>query len=358
MGGTCLLLCALRVKQTITIQTTVLLHYFSAKIESLKNPIFVCLFFLVAHSLFAHDGDMLNKLIRDKIKELQLSSVKVYLEYPDSIYFHEFIKFDSRGNRIEHVYPFGNGLERRTYQIDEQNRMVRSIEYDNADTSKAINEIRFIYIDSSQYSSEYAMLGEKPFETKHHRTWEINDTMWSEEIEINVEFGSKSKSLSRFTHIGDSLRISEFISFDDDGKMHDIAAYYTLNRTLDNGNTMVREGQYIIQSGAFENISPQDYYSNPEKYLRMQLDGAFKYEYGDDILLQFIYDAEGKLIQEGYGMFDMKTFEYDVANRPSKTNYWNYNDQNELVVVSTDTYEYDIRGLPEVITNYSSTSRM
>lgn len=314
----------------------------------MKLNIFISLVItLIGYSSFAHNGELLDSLIKAKAAEYNINSVTIKLSYDDTVYIHEVKKFDSNGNIIDHIIPSAHGIDRRSFKYDSLSRKTQFVRFDKQDTSKIISEVNYTYVDSTYYFSEHS--------TENHPLYEINtykytvskDTFWVEHIEKRLKYNKEEKSVSRYTTFGDTLSVSEFIKYNSDGKMDKIKAHYTLLRKDSAGNTIRTSGQYYVKADEIQYISMKDYFENQESYLQKQLDGEYEYEYGEDIYSYMIYNPSGQLIQNGYGIFDKQTYEYNSDKQLIKTTHWDsVEDGYGIVKVATDNYSYDDRGLP------------
>lgn len=328
----------------------------------MKNIFLLTLFITLVSSnlaLYAQDSPddvILGELIRTKAKELEIESMCIKMYSSDKEYIHLIQLFDKNGNTIEFIQPFGNQIFRKKYKYDSLGRTTSFTYYNIEDSSKIDFEIKNYYIDSTKYIQEYYNnTGKLTRTTTSTRSVDEQGREWYEDIRLYVDNQRKEKNLSRFTHIGDTLLISEYVKYDKEEKMNDIETTYQLIRKDSLGNLIKTSGDYLLKEEFWNqfHITPEllkDYYQNKEKYIQHQLDGKYAYEYGEDIHSYKIINSKNLLIQDGYGIYK-KIFEYNSQNKLIKKVQYGTSEikigaQDEIVT----HYKYYTNGLPKSIT--------
>lgn len=328
----------------------------------LNIRIFIILLILhfVGQNVYSQADEMIDTLLNSKIKELGVREVTVWVRtkssYHDTTQFNETKRYDRKGNRVEHFFPYGRGLERRVYKYDSLDRTVAFFRFDNKDTTKVISEKYWTFIDSAHTKTELYHLNHELYSREFSNVELDGDTVWFHHDK--TEFPSKRREVkaTRYRVIGDTLAITEYIKYDDSLKLSKIDAYFKVTRQQSDSTFLYMEGQYILASEAFDDFHVDrelmiDYYRNPDKYLQMQLDGKFPYEYHPDPFIYRILDSRKRIIQDGVG-WSKVTFEYDDSNRLLKTVSWGMEEgeyYGPLIQTGTKTYYYREDGLPEKI---------
>lgn len=303
---------------------------------------------------------MIDTLLKSKIKELGVKEVTVMIRtksaFHDTTQFNETSRYDQRGNRVEHFFPYGRGLDRRRYEFDSLDRNVAFYRYDNKDTTKLTSEKYWTYIDSTHTKTELYHLNHELYSTELSEVEVRGDTLWFHHDKTEHPYNRREVKSTRYRVIGDTLAITEYIKYNDSLKLSKIDAYYNVTRKQPDGTYLYMEGQYIISSEAFDDFHidrelMMDYYRNPDKYLQMQLDGKFPYEYHPDPFTYQILDSNKRLIRDGVG-WSKVTFEYDDNNRLLKTVSWGQEEgeyYGPLIETGVKTFYYREDGLPEKI---------
>lgn len=316
----------------------------------------------LCNTAFSQVEAMMDTLLNSKVKELGIKEVLVWRRsknmFEDTTYFVESKKYDSRGRMIENVSPYGRGVERRVYKYDSLDHKTGFFRYDRMDTTKLISEKYWIYIDSNEYDVELYHNDHKLYRKQKHVSKESTDTLWFFTESYEPDYNKTENKTTRVRTIGDTLTILEYIKYDDSLKLKDIDTYYHVYRKRKDGTKLYLEGQYLMAddySRIFMNDRDKmiDVYRHPEKYLQMQLDGKFEFEYDDDPFTYRVYDEKDRLIQDGVG-FMKSTFSYDDHDRIVEAVTWGQNDEERygpLIQISVAHYFYRKDGLPEKITS-------
>lgn len=312
-------------------------------------------------------SEILDTVIQSRAVELGIIDVTVYSKQKDSrtdtIYLNEYMRFDTHGNVIENYWPYGRGLDRRVFKYDSLNRKIAFYHYDNKDTAKVNSERHWNYKDST-YTKETAFNAERGLTRTQITTVEFaEDTFWFHHDRIDHEFDRREKKTTRVRVYEDTLQVTEYIKYDDSLKIRDVDVYYKVNRRLEDGKILLMQGEYVLANVFDEDYTDyetiQDIYRNPEKYLKMQLDGAFEYEYHDPFTYQ-IYDSLKRIIQDGQG-WSKKTFDYDQKGNLIRVNHWGQNEEERygpLIIKSRAFIVYESTGLPRFIVSQDSDQEM
>lgn len=314
-------------------------------------------FLFLAHFAMCQIEDV-DTVITSRAKNLSLKEVvikRMDLEQ-DTLLIK---RFDNQGNIIESLSPLVGNTERIVYQFDTLQRKTRLVIYNNEDTTKIDSERKWYYKDSNHYTVEVFGENHRLYETTEFEITYHGDTAWVTEFETNHDFTTKDKKVSRYTQVGDSLLVSEFITYTKEGELHGINAYYDLRKQNDVGQFVHTAGQYTISSKVWDNFHKdfdllKDFYSNPAKYLQKQLNGEFPYEYDEFPHTYEVYNAQHQLIQNGNWPFK-ELYEYNSNGQLVKKVIWgeNWLNDNEIVPHEETIYEYDNNGLPKSITSKS-----
>ncbi len=322
----------------------------------------LALFLCFASVLVAQEQEV-SGLTDSLVRKFGVSEMRIELRsispVNDSTYWIGTMYYDERGNLKESVSPlYRNKFERRIYAYDSLDRRVLYREYDAEDTSIFHSETKWIYRDSLHYRKELFYEGQMQSYTEYQLRY-APDTLWMTEDEYNLEYDTHEHKLSRYRYLGDSLQISEFISYDDCLKMRKVDTYFDLERDLDTGYLRMA-GIYRVKEQEWDRFYEsrermRDLYENPDKYIQMQLDGAFAMEYEDDPYKYEIYNLQGQLVQSGRGILK-KTYQYNGEGQLIKTTSWGEDWQNNygpLVETHVTYYEYDDKGFPVKISSES-----
>jgi hypothetical protein len=260
--------------------------------------------------------------------------------------------YDQRGLRTEHIFFNSLRWVRHKEEYDSLKRKTAFIFYRDDDTSVISSKHVYTYPDSLSSKEEVYNRGTELTETTYREYKRSADTLWVTETETHVNGKFPRKSLSRYTQKGDSLTISEFVSFDQHGKIKDIKTYYRLKRTDKKGNAVYTSGKYDVvvdESLLNDEALYLDALQHPEKYMQYQLDGKYPYTYGEEITSTKVYDPKEKLISSWEG--DGKT-------------YYFYNPQGQIIKTESFSkprsgekerkmheriYYYDQHGLPSKV---------
>lgn len=308
-------------------------------------------------------SEILDTVIQNRVAELGIIDVTVYSKHKDSrtdtIYLNEYTKFDAHGNVIENYWPYGRGLDRRVFEYDSLDRRIAFYHYDNKDTTKVNSERHWNYKDST-YTKETAFNVDRELTRTQTTTVEFaEDTIWFHHDRVNHEFDRREKKTTRVRVYEDTLQVTEYIKYDDSLNVRDIDVYYKVNRRLEDGKILLMRGEYVLANVFDEDYTDyetiKDIYRNPEKYLQMQLDGAFEYEYHDPFTYQ-IYDSLNRIIQDGQG-WSKKTFDYDEQGNLIRVNHWVQNEEERygpLIIKSRTFIKYESNGLPLYVISQDS----
>lgn len=326
------------------------------------------LLFLLGIALFVtstansqHDQvtDLMDSLIRvEGVKSLKhnLQSINAI---SDTTYWIENRIYDRRGNKIESIAPLSyDKFNRQVTQYDSLNREISYKKYDPIDTSLYISETKWVYIDSNHSRQEKYY--ERILQSYTDYTFAENgDTLWFITDEKYTDSDYRTYQKTRHRLVGDSLKITEHIGYDDELKLSGVDVYYKVKRDIDTGY-LIAEGSYLIKDEEWDFLyesrdKMRDYYNHPEKYLQMQLDGAFAYEYGEDPFTYQIYNYENQLLQDGYGI-SKTTFSYNEQGQLTEVISWGPKEGEDsemygIIKRFISTYEYNENGLPIKITN-------
>ena len=315
---------------------------------------------LLANLTFAQQ-DQIDLLIDSLIRKHQVREFRVDVRqinnFSDTTYWLESKFYDAKGNMIEKVSPgFKGKFDRHSFVYDSLNRRIRYRNYDREDTTVFYGETRWTYEDSMHYRKENYYNNELESYTDY--TYKVaEDTFWVIEDEYRLKYKKQEHMVSRYRMVGDSLQISEFIDYNEKMEPKHIDTYYDLTRQLNNGYLKMA-GVYRVKSDVWDQFyrDPElmkDYYTHPEKYIQMQLDGKFAFEYDEEPHTYEVYNAKGQLIQDGQWLMK-KTFEYNEKGQLFRIIHWGEvdidTDDSELysglVEKGYTYYEYDNKGFP------------
>lgn len=320
------------------------------------------LFFQVIVALFATQNvtaqeDGINELMDSLVREEGVCSIKTNLRninaVTDTAWLFETRFYDKRGNLLESIVPGSYGkFDRRVSRYDSLNREISFIEFDKLDTTLFHIETKWNYVDSFNYTQARYVDGELVGYTGYFFE-ESADTSWLtiDERYIDSEYHNFQKTRQRV--VDDSLEITEHIWYDDELILSSLDVYYKVKRDIDSGYLLL-EGQYIVKDEEWDFLhkdreAMRDYYKHPDKYLQLQLDGAFAYEYGEDPFTYKVYNNENQLVQDGFSAFKT-TFTYNELGQLTKAISWGPKEGEDrelygIIKRNIYLYEYNEKGL-------------
>lgn len=328
----------------------------------MKNVgLFILLFFLRIIAIAQDDpmDRLINSLVRKHhVQQLRID-VQTVSERSDTTIWLETRYFDERGNMVKSISPKYGGLyDKRIKLYDSLNRQILYRGYDEKDTTIFHSETKWMYTDSTHYRRELYYKGNLTgtntyFIEKH------GDTTWVTEDEHQLGYDRRNHEVSRYRMIGDTLQISEHIQYDDSLRMKDVDTYYWVKRYLDTGY-LIMAGRYNVKIDELDRFQYSDslmldYYRHPDKYIQMQLDGEFAYEYDEDPSTYKIYNYNNQLLQNGRGIFK-STYEYNTEGQLTKVTRWGQNESYNHYGITEQGYvyyEYNDKGLPIKVTTES-----
>lgn len=307
---------------------------------------------------------LIDSLVRaHHVKEMRIDEQTVSAIL-DTTRWIETRSFDARGNKIQSLTPnWQGGYIKRINLYDSLNRRILYREYDEKDTTIFHNETKWVYTDSTHYRKESYHEGNLT-ETNTYLIKTSGDTTWVTEDEHSLTYNRRDHSVSRFRLIGDTLHISEYIEYDDSLRMKDIKAYYRVKRDLDTGYLFM-SGTYIVQLGEWEQFIGndsliRDYYMNPDKYIQMQLDGKFAYEYDEEPHSYRLYNYKHQLLQNGQ-YSSKSTYTYNKDGQLTMITRWGVPEydysSNKILEIGHVFYEYNDKGLPIKVTTENASRR-
>ena len=326
--------------------------------SGLKLFLFItsCCISLLANS---HNGELLDSIIEKKAKELGIVELTVIYHTQDTSYVHEINRFDKDGRKIERIIPGYDSFTRHRTKYDSLGRRVHFIIYDESDTTVIQSERKWIYADSMHYKMERYGQDGKLYETTGYEITMSDSSFSVYEKELSSTYNRTTQHLSKYTNHGDSMQISEFVTFDKEGEMDEITTYYSHIATDSLNQRYIKtEGQCNVTSDEIEELANRVdglriYYENKQKYIQNQLDGKYVYELNDAPYSYKVYDFNWKLIQDGF-VLNKKTFIYNDKGQFTKIIGWGSPiDDHGMVETNETIIEYDENGLPTSMTSRS-----
>ncbi|TSJ46374.1 hypothetical protein [Fluviicola chungangensis] len=304
--------------------------------QIIKTGLFILFTLVFSAKLVAQpfSQDQMDSVMLKKFKELGYHQMITTWNQTWSSYAGNPLKdiqtFNDAGLRIEHCHYNGIDWTRHKNEFDSTGNLTAFIMYDEKDTSMILSKSVYTYTDSMNFKKEYFIQGIKLLSTTTYAYTYVKDTLLLIETETQASSSFSEKRMSRYVQKGDSLQISEHVTFDENGKMDGISATYKIRRTDQNGNSVITLGNYealIDKSFTDDSIFRADRLKNPDKYIQYQLDGNYPYKYSDDAQSTYIYisNPKGKLISRR-----------DYRNR---LNLY-YNEEGK--VIRTETYSKTI----------------
>lgn len=314
----------------------------------------IILAFGLSNIAFSHNGEIIDSIIEARVSELGVTNLIVIFHDEDTSYTHEIKRYDAHGNVIEVIVPLRWDFSRLQTEFDSLGRETLFRRYSKEDSTLIQLEKRWIYLDSNRYLVESYNLGKEHFETTKYEVMEKGNAFWVYETETSLPSKRSRKHLSKYTSSGDSLRYSEFVTYNKEGRMDEVTAYYTLIKTDSIRKTRTQtEGSCYANYGDLEDSiyllkTREAYLDFKERMINNQLNGKYSYELDENIHTYKVYNFDGQLIQDGYGIFDMKTFEYNDQNQLVKIIHWGSPvDDHGIVETGETNIAYFPNGLPQ-----------
>ncbi len=256
--------------------------------------------------------------------------------------------YDPRGLRTEHFQYNGYRWTRHKESFDSLKRKTAFIFFDDKDTALITSTHIHTYIDSLSFKEEVFNRKNELTETTLNQYKRIKDTLWITRTETYTNSSRVEKNLHRIIKKGDDLTISEFVGFDNLGKMKSLKASYYLKKKDKSGNITVTHGDYDV-------VIDESFYNNdtlyaqvlegPEKYIQFQLAGKYPYKYGEEIISTTIYNPKGKLISSKD--YSSKTnYTYDTQGKTIKVESFSQFPGEKEQKISEQIFYYDHHGLP------------
>lgn len=256
--------------------------------------------------------------------------------------------YDQRGLRTGHLQYNGYHWTRHKESFDSLRRKTAFIFFDEKDTTLVTSTHIFTYLDSLSYKEEVFNRGTELTNTTLKQYKKVKDTLWITETKTAVNSNRVDKNLHRITTKGDTLTISEYVKYDNAGKIRDIDTYYHLKSKDKKGNDVYTGGKYEVIVDESIQINEQlylDALKTPEKYHQYQLDGKYPYKYADEITSIRIYNPKGQLISnKDYS--SKKTYEYNALGQTVKTESFSQMPGGTEQKISEEVFYYDQRNLP------------
>ncbi|MFT5780303.1 MAG: hypothetical protein ACI837_003264 [Crocinitomicaceae bacterium] len=320
----------------------------------MKLIVFLILSFATSSSI-SQDVDQIDTLIQKKVKELQVKELVITLIKDDTSYINEIRRYNHNGQMIEHLLPPKDFLYRSITRYDSLGRRTHSFDVNKEDSTLFDSEEQWTYTDSNRYHVDQYTQNHELYRTTKYIKRVNGDTSWVIELQIDYINDTKTKHLARYTQVGDTLLVSEFVTFDDKGKMSSISAYYDLKKIDTSGNLIHTDGTYMLKDEVWDQFRESremrnDYEQNPEKYIRRQLKGEYEYEYEYFPYKYEVYNSKGQLIQDGTPYNGKTTLEYNQTDQLIKSTSWSsLIEHNVPIEIGITTYEYYENGLPKMI---------
>lgn len=329
----------------------------------MKNVgLFILLFFLRIIA-FAQDEDPMDNLIDSLVREHHVQQLRTDVQTvsirSDTTKWFGTRYFDERGNTVKSISPNDRGqYDKSIYRYDSLNRQILYRGYDEEDTTIFHSETKWVYTDSAHYRKEYYYEGNLTG-TNTTLIQTSRDTIWVTEDEHDLEYDRRYHKVSRYRMIGDTLQISEYIKYDNRLLLEGVDTYFRLKRDVDTGY-LIMAGRYNVKWDEWDRFLNsdslvRDYYRHPDKYIQMQLDGKFAYEYDEDSFPYQIYNYNNQLLQNDHGIFK-STYAYNSEGQLTKVTRWGQNEgENEYGITEQGYvyYEYNDKGLPIKVTTES-----
>jgi hypothetical protein len=309
-------------------------------------------------------SDPIELLIDSMVSILHIKEIRLDKHTPDAIEKIQWEKsqyFDTLGKTIEISFQVSEDhVFRDTRRYDSLGRLTLLRQFDEKDTTRCKEESRWTLKDSlhtirENYSGNILVSYEESQVLVNTK-----DTLWVVTDEFVINPQKHTRSAYRLRALGDSLRITEYIEYDDSLRLKDLKCDYALTRETDTGYVFL-EGKYLpaedMWSGVYNQESWMDYYRNPDRYIQMALDGKIKFEYDayDAPYTFLIYNTQHQLIQDG-GIFKEKTFAYNPEGQLTKITHWGTREVDESyhqsVEIGYSLCDYDEKGLPVKISRF------
>lgn len=318
------------------------------------NVLLIIAAFGLSNLAFSHNGEIIDSIIEARVSELGVTKVVVTFHDEDTSYTHEIKRYDEHGNVIEVIIPLRWDFSRVQTEFDSLGRETLFRRYSKEDSALVQLEKRWGYLDSNRYIVKSYHLGKELFEIKEYEVMEKDHAFWVYETETSLPSNRSRKHLSKYTSSGDSLRYSEFVTYNKEGKMDEITAYYTLIKTdsVQKTRTQTESSCYAnygnLEDSIYHLKTREAYLDLKERMINNQLKGKYSYKLDEDIHTYKVYNFDGQLIQDGYGIFDMKTFEYNAQNQLVKIIHWGAPvDDHGIVETGETILTYLPNGLPK-----------
>ena len=302
---------------------------------------------------FSHNGEIIDSIIEARVSELGVTKVVVTFHDEDTSYTHEIKRYNAQGNVIELIVPLRWDFSRLQTDFDSLGRETFFRRYSKEDSTLVQLEQRWIYLDSNRHIVESYNSRKELFESNRYEVMEKDNAFWVYETKTSFPSKRSRKHLSKYSSSGDSLRYSEFVTYNKEGRMDDITAYYTLvttdsiqkTRTQTEGSCYANYGN--LEDSIYHIKTREAYLDFKERMINNQLKGKYPYELDEDIHTYKVYNFDGQLIQDGYGIFEMKTFEYNDQNQLVKIIHWGAPvDDHGIVETGETIIDYFSNGLP------------
>lgn len=279
----------------------------------------------------AQDKTNFNKAVHERMKTLGLHEKIVDIQNGSQSQNHEVTRFDDRGRTIETTSTIMDGIVRRTYMYDDQDREIRCFSYALFDTAKVASERRTSYPDSLTRVEDTYNENNVLEERKEEITEYVTDTITITETTWDQNGLQQEKSAIKVITKSDSLLIYAYISYNKNGFMDDVQMTYTLIKKDDKGNTIRQSGSYIPvddenirETFTKDLIETGNYELTMEKYLKRALHGGIKFAYDDQMKTTEVFNTENQLVLSmQQGIFTYK-YTYDSKGNLSKMEMHNH----------------------------------
>jgi hypothetical protein len=331
----------------------------------MKNVGLLMLLIFLRITACAQD-DPMNYLIDSLVREHHIKQMRIDVRtvnaWSDTTMLLETRYFDARGNKIKSLSPKSrDSFNKSIHLYDSLNRKILYRSYDEKDTTIFHSEKKWIYTDSAHYREEQYYEG-KLTEFNTYLIETSGDTLWVTEDEHSLEYDRRNHKVSRYRMVGDTLQISEHIKYDDSLRLEGVDTYFWVKRDLDTGY-LIMAGQYRVQMDIWDQFHRsdslmRDFYMHPDKYIQMQLDGEFAYEYDDDPFTYQIYNYNNQLLQNDRGIFK-STYTYNAEGQLTKVTQWGQDEGGYDYGIKERGYvyyEYNDKGLPIKVTTENLTN--
>lgn len=314
--------------------------------------LFTFVLFLIFSQTNAYSHRILDSLFEAKAKELGLKKVTIKIVQGTDTTLNKIIELNQKGQQTSLGYSYTGKFQTSHFRYNEEGKRIEQINFKSKDTTNFSRRYEWKFIDSSHY---FQLIYDQQNELIKRSRFNIlkqGDTSLIHQYDYPHPLSEISQltKTSRYINKADSLLQIEFIHYDNDEKIKNIEAYYKLFMDSES-NMIVHYGSLFLNPGTVPNDEKlmEDFYTNPEKYYQLQLNGGFEYEIGEIYEIKK-FNEKGQLIYQSSGNsqpFTTYLYQDDQLIEESHTGKSGFD--NQLQVLETSSYIYLTNGLPERI---------